>query len=299
MALVDVTDGAPPRVAAAAGELGAIAGAAPFPVAWCLRDLVSGAQVSQAGDRVVPAASTRKVGILAAALGAVERGTLALDQDVVLDGRHRDEVRGGVGAGLHEGVVLQLVDVLRLMVVVSDNLCTAHVVDLVGLDAVNATCAALGMTGTVHRHALQPELPRDHPVTATNTTTADDQVRLLVALHDRAQGRPTAGLDLDPAQARLALAMLRAQVAGDGLPGRLPPGAVVAHKPGRGRRDAGDVGLLGADTEPYGEPDWRCALAVYCDELPERAPDGRRGDAVATERIALLARAAWDTLVGT
>jgi beta-lactamase class A len=288
---VDVTTGAPPPVVAAADELGAIAASAPFPVAWCLHDLASGAHASHAGDRVVPAASTRKVAILVAALTAVEAGRLDLAQDVVLDGRHRADVRGGVGAGLHEGVVLQLLDVLRLMIVVSDNLSTAHVVDLVGLDAVNATCAGLGMVGTVHRHALQPELPRDHPVAATNTTTADDQVRLVVALHERAEGRPTGGLGLDPERAGLALALLGAQEAGDGLPARLPPGAVVAHKPGRGRRDAGDVGLVGRDG------DRRFALAVYCDEIPERAVDGRRGDAVAAEHIARLARAAWDALV--
>jgi beta-lactamase class A len=279
------------RVERAAAALGAIVDAVPFPVAWFLHDLRTRASARRDGDRVVPAASTRKVAILTSALQAVGRGELDLAQDVVLDGRHRDAVTGGVGAGLHEGVVLTLADALRLMIVVSDNLCTAHVVDLVGLDAVNATCAALGMGGTTHRHALQPALPRDHPVEATNATTADDQVRLLVALAEGASGRPPAALALDADACRWALAVLAGQEAADGLPARLPPGAVVEHKPGRGRRDAGDVGLVGVAGDRW------FALAVFCDELPEQAADGRRGDAVATEVIARLCRAAWDAFV--
>ncbi len=273
-------------------HLHALSSAQPFDVAWCVEDLVSGQVAERFGDRVVPAASTRKVAILVATLAAVRSGTLLLDQMVSVDDRYRDCVHTGTLQHLSLPLSLTLRDVLTLMTIWSDNLCTAHVVDLIGLDAVNACCAGIGLTRTVHRHGILPALPSDHPVEATNTTSAGDQARLWKTLLDGATDDAVAAtLGCDSALCAMALDILRHQQHRHGLPAMLPDSAVVACKSGHGWRDLSDGGIVEADGEA------RYLLTVYADGLPDGDIAGIPADARAAHHVAQLSRACWDALV--
>ncbi len=269
----------------------------PFHTGWALHDLRAGRETEVAGaraDRPVPAASTRKVAILVAALAAVRAGRLSLDQPVAIDERWRDEIHSGLLQHLDGPLTFSLRDVLLLMTALSDNLATAHVVDLVGLDAVGELCANAGLRDTRHRHALIPSLPPDHPVEATNATTPADQARLLRLILDGAGDSDVAArLACRPQDCALALDLLRRQQHHDWLPGHLPPGTVVAHKPGIGWRDVSDAGVVYADGEPA------FLLSVYVDELPAELPGGLPALPAGREHIARLARVCWDGLVGT
>jgi beta-lactamase class A len=266
----------------------------PFHTGWQLHDLRSGAVVGARAERPVPAASTRKVAILVAALAAVRAGRLSLTDPVSFDGHYREQIHSGLVQHLDGPLTLSLRDVLVLMIAISDNLATAHVVERVGLDAVGELCAAAGLRDTHHRHALIPTLAPDHPVDATNATTPADQARLLRLILDGAGDADAAALlACRPEDCALALDLLRRQQHHAWLPGHLPPGTVVAHKPGIGWRDVSDAGVVYADGEPA------FLLSVYVDELPAELPGGLPALPAGREHIARLTRLCWDELVAS
>src|SRR5262249_61432043 len=107
------------------------------------------------GHVVVPSASTRKIAIMMTALKAVHEGKLALDQPVTIQAKYQDN-DSGCFQHLQPGFTIQLRDALVMMIIVSDNTCTGTVVDVVGLDAINALSQAVGMRGTTHRYGIPP-----------------------------------------------------------------------------------------------------------------------------------------------
>ncbi|WP_308798451.1 serine hydrolase [Agromyces silvae] len=277
---------------ALAERLEPLSAAQPFTTVWSVRDLATGAAISRDGERVVPSGSTRKVAILAAALAEAHAGRLDLEQTVVVDERFRDEVFTGSLQRLEPGVVLRVQDLLTLMIIWSDNLSTAHIVELVSLDTVNAYCARLGLHGTAHRHALIPALPADHPVEATNATTTDDQVALLTALVRGSTSESAAAeLGLSPNLCRLALEMLDGQQHRNGLPAFLPNEVRVGHKSGRGWRDFSDVGVVYDGDRPA------FAIAVATDGLSGTDADGLPVIVSAVRYVATVSRLAWEALV--
>src|SRR5438045_7093992 len=151
-------------------RLDALCDAVPFHASWYLKDLGTGARADRLGDVPVPSASTRKISIMMAALAAVHAGKLSLDQRVTIEAKYQDN-DSGTFQHLTPGFTITLRDALVMMIIVSDNTCTGTVVDLLGLDAINALCRSVGLTGTVHRFGIPPRLPPDHPLDAVTTTT--------------------------------------------------------------------------------------------------------------------------------
>src|SRR5207247_4431480 len=107
------------------------------------------------GDTPVPSASTRKISIMMAALKAVHDGKLALDQKVTIDAKYQDN-DSGTFQHLTPGFWITFRDALVMMIIVSDNMCTGTVVDLVGPSEIQRFCESLGMSRTVQRFGLPP-----------------------------------------------------------------------------------------------------------------------------------------------
>ena len=62
-----------------------------------------------------------------------------------------------------------------MMIIVSDNTCTGTVVDMVGLEAINALSQSVGMRGTTHRYGIPPAgMAGYRPAPETNATTPAD-----------------------------------------------------------------------------------------------------------------------------
>lgn len=264
----------------------------PFRTAWSVTELTSGIRISRDGDRVVPSASTRKIAIMMAVLRAVSDGRLELDRSVVIDHRYRDQVFTGLTQHLSVGVTVTVQDALTLMITVSDNLTTAHLVDLIGLNDVNRFCAEMEMTGTVQRHALIPALPRDHPADATNATTAGDQERLIRLILDGSRDAGSAAnLRCTTELCRFAIDLLGHQKFADAVPALLPAGTTVAHKTGVGWHDVSDVGLVFRDGEPF------YSIAVFTDAVPAALHNGMPGRDAARRHIATIARHCWDAFL--
>ena len=262
----------------------------PFQTSWFLKDLGTGASADRRGDVPVPSASTRKISIMMAALGAVHAGKLALDQKVTIEAKYQDN-DSGTFQHLTPGFGITLRDTHVMMIIVSDNTCTGTVVDLVGLENIQRYCESIGMTGTTHRFGIPPRVGPDHPLEQVTTTTPNDQGLLLelilrgtgdAAIATRLQGTP----DL----CRLALDIPSWQKLKTRLPSLLPLGTKVAHKTGTGARGFMDAGIIFKNDRPL------CIVTAYTDHVPAALPDGTPGFAAAYQLIGRMARLSYDTL---
>jgi beta-lactamase class A len=271
-------------------RLNELCDASPFQTSWFLRDLTTGARAERGGDVPVPSASTRKISIMMAALGAVHAGKLALDQRVTIEARYQDN-DSGTFQHLTPGFWITFRDALVMMIIVSDNTCTGTVVDLVGLENIQRYCEAVGMTGTIHRFGIPPRLGREHTLDQVTTTTPNDQ-GLLLELILRGADDPAvaARLQSTPELCRLALDILSWQKLKTRLPSLLPFGTKVAHKTGTGARGYMDAGIIFKSDRPL------CILTAYTEHVPVELPDGTPGFAAAAQLIGRMARLCYDTL---
>ncbi len=133
-----------------------------------------------------PAASLVKLPLLVLALRAAERGELDLDERVALADEH---AAGGSGLLqlLDAGLAPSWRDMLRLMIVISDNMAANLVLAQLGLAAVNAALAGIEMPNTWLEGPLQVDAVRQTPRQRAGhmaVTTAGDVLRLLLALDD-------------------------------------------------------------------------------------------------------------------
>jgi beta-lactamase class A len=111
-------------------------------------DIDTGREVAVGADEPVVLASVFKVPVLVTFYRQAADGLLDPAEPVTLRPEDRTAGPTGVSALLDE-VRMSLRDLACLMITVSDNTAADAVLDRVGLDAVNATAAALGLPGTV------------------------------------------------------------------------------------------------------------------------------------------------------
>jgi beta-lactamase class A len=127
----------------------------------------------------MPAASTVKVLVSAAMWCAVEEG--ALDPGRRLPaGDAPAPGGGGLLESFDAGTALTLADLDILMLAVSDNAATNTLMEVVGLDRVNALAARLGLTGTAVRRPMMDVEAAERG--DDNTTCAGDMAALMAAL---------------------------------------------------------------------------------------------------------------------
>jgi beta-lactamase class A len=265
-----------------------------FATGWSVLDLRTGRRWSSNPHVPVPAASTRKIAILMACLREVHAGVLKLDERIIIEARHQQN-DSGVLRFLRPELAIRLYDALVLMIIVSDNACTAAVVEKVGLAAVNALCNELGMTGTRHVASAPANSfltsPTPDDLTAINTVTPDDMILLLSTIAAGMSDGAVAGrLGVSAQLCRLGVLILSQQQLVYGLPKLLPPGTVVAHKTGAGPSNESDVGIVFQNEIPL------FAIAVYTHHNPVVMPDGSSGRAAARDRIANISFCCWKHL---
>ena len=273
-------------------SLNELCDSAEFEASWYLKDLASGATADRRGDVPVPSASTRKISIMMAALAAVHAGKLSLDQKITIDSRFQDN-DSGTFQHLTPGFWLTLRDAMVMMIIVSDNTCTGHVADVVGLSNIQRYTEAVGLTGTVHRYGIPPKTGPDNTLDRVTITTANDQ-GLLLELILKATKDPAvaAKLECTTALCQLGLDILSWQKLKTRLPSLLPLGTKVAHKTGTGHRCYNDAGIIFKGEAPL------FILTAYTEHVPAALPDGTPGFIPAYQVIGKMSRLAWDALSG-
>ncbi len=187
-------------------ELNHLCDSQPFHTGWYLKDLHTGNEANRHGDLVGPSASTRKVSILMTALKEIHEGRLSFEQPVTPDAKYFIN-NSGCFRYFQTGFTLPLVDHLVMMIIVSDNVSTGVITELVGLDKINAFCQAIGMANTTHRDQIPSAgLTWDHAPDATNATTPNDVGHLLNMMVDGARDEAAAAkLGVTPALCQKAI----------------------------------------------------------------------------------------------
>jgi beta-lactamase class A len=215
----------------------------------------------------VRTASTIKVAVMAAVFAAVAEGRARWHEELLL--READKVGGsGVVRELSAGVRLPLRDLVRLMIVVSDNTATNLLLDRFGGDAVNREMDKLGLRQTrVLRKILgggRDVMPVPSGVTEAGRVPENQRFgagvstpREMVLLLEKIER----GLVVSAEASREMIEILKRQQYKDGI-GRKLGDLAVASKSGALDRLRSDVGIVYAPGGPL-------AIAITCDELPE------------------------------
>lgn len=130
-------------------------------------------------DTVLNAASTIKIPVMALLMKDFEEGRLDPEKRVPLSEENR--VRGsGVLKSLSHSVTLSYYDYCVLMMILSDNSATNHIIDAIGIDRFNEFCKDMGWNDTHLAGKLfgpKPLLP-DGSVD-TNRTSAKDLGKMM------------------------------------------------------------------------------------------------------------------------
>ena len=250
------------------------------------KNLNTGATFEIAGQRRVRTASTIKLAVMAAAFTEVSRGHAAwTDRSTITEA---GKISGsGVLMEFSEGVTLPLIDLLRLMIVVSDNTATNLVLDHIAPDVVNAEMQQLGLTQTrclrkvLNNHdpaavavsgmSVEGKKP-ENKAFGLGVSTPREMVTLMEKLYRGAVVSPRASAEM--------LAILKRQQHHSGI-GRTLRETTIASKSGALDHLRSDVAIVYAKGGPI-------AMAITCDDIPEvNYTDDNPGDLLIS-RLSLL-----------
>jgi beta-lactamase class A len=249
--------------AALEARLREIAAAHHGKVALYARQLNTGRTVALDADLPVQTASDIKLAILYEAMERVRAGKASWDERIVL--KPGDAVSGsGILGMLDAPLDLTLKDVLTLMVVLSDNTATNLAIDRLGLDAVNARIAWMGLKDThLYKKIGKPAegpMPPDQPKFGLGKSTAREMAEAMERI-GRCQldqpGQPAAAPSAtDIGICGVALKMLRNQFYRDTIPRYLEKldasetGSGIASKTGSLNAVRSDVAIVAGKSGP-------------------------------------------------
>jgi beta-lactamase class A len=250
--------------AAPGARLRELAGAHHGRVALYATQLNTGKTVEMDADAVVQTASVIKLTILFEAMEQVRTGKAHWDDRITL--KPGDGVSGsGLLLFMDAPMELTLKDVLTLMVIMSDNTATNLAIDKIGLDAVNARIAWMGLKDThLYKKIGKPAegpMPADQPKFGLGKTTPREMAQVMERIGrcelDR-PGEPSAGAisEKDAAICAVAMKMLRNQFYRDTIPRYLEKldateaGSGTASKTGSLNAVRADVAIVAGKTGP-------------------------------------------------
>lgn len=230
------------------------------------RNLATSAAFGWREEERVRTASTIKLPIMAAVFAHVRAGKVRWDDLTEL--REQDKISGsGILRELSPGVRLPLRDLVRLMIVISDNTATNLVLDRVSADSVNAFLDTLGLKQTRSLRKVrgdgadlkapsgwsQAGLREENRRFGLGVSTSRDMVELLALLDQ--------GKVVSPEDSREMLAILERQQYKDGI-GRKLTAYKVASKSGALDALRSDVGII---SMPHG----KVAMAITVDGMKQ------------------------------
>jgi len=183
------------------------------------------------------AASVIKLPIMVEAFRQFEAGLLHPDETVTIQASDKLPSCGAL-TYLHDGLTVTLLDLVTLMIILSDNTATNLMIDRLGQENIQATISALGLKGTqLNRKLFRPELSAKG---IQNYVTAQDMAVILSGL--------LRGEIVSPDASKEMLQILGNQR----LNGKMPfflhdKGIRCAHKTGEDDGITHDVGIILTD----------------------------------------------------
>ena len=180
--------------------------------AYALTDLAASEHLAFNQGEVMPTASLLKVPVLVALYQAIAEGRTGLQDRI----QYREDQRclgSGVLVHMTPGAEMTVRDAAALMIVISDNIATNMVIDLVGLERINKTMSDLGLEKTVLLRRLGDRgIGTDARNMAVSTPEEMSRLLELIARHEAVS--PEASEDM--------LRIMRRQDYRHELSGRLP-----------------------------------------------------------------------------
>jgi beta-lactamase class A len=246
------------------GRLADLAKAHHGKVALFATQLNTGKTVGLDPDKVVQTASVIKLTILFEAMEQVREGKAHWDDKITL--QPGDAVSGsGLLLFLDTPQTLTLKDMLTLMVIMSDNTATNLAIDKIGLDAVNARIAWMGLKDThlykkIGKPSTEP-MPADQPKYGLGKTTPREMATVMerIGLCELDLPGKTAAAPLsekDSAICGVAMKMLRNQFYRETIPRYLEKldktetGSGTASKTGSLNAVRADVAIVAGKSGP-------------------------------------------------
>jgi beta-lactamase class A len=188
-------------------------------IAVGFKDLLSSDEFYYNEIEIFPAASIIKIPIMIEFFRQVERKKIHVHQKIILKEKYK---AGGAGIlfELHNGVELTLLDLAKLMIVISDNTATNLLLDYTGFDGVNNLMKEAGMTSSCLRRKMMVPYKDDQE----NLISMRDIMLLMEKL--------VTGKLLSSEYTCLSVEILKRQQYNEKIPLYLPENLSVAHKTG-------------------------------------------------------------------
>ena len=214
----------------------------PLQIGFAYVDLESGRAFDIDGDASQNSASMIKLLILAEFLAQVDAGTHSLDETYIVRQSDLDGV-AGTGSLQHSvsaGSQITLGEAARLMISESDNVAANILIEVLGLETIDARGAKLGLSGT-HLNRKMFDIPAQMQG-IENYTTANDVAAMLSMIYHREF--------ISPEASDFALLALLAQFDVECLVAGLPMGVRCANKTGEVDTARNDGAIVYA-SHPY------------------------------------------------
>ncbi len=190
-------------------------------------------------DEPVPSASLIKIVVMGEIMREVKDGELSLSQRIKAG--KEDRVPFSIINLLDAGNSYTLADIIKLMIVQSDNSAANILIRLAGMDRVNEFAHSLGLKGTVLQRTMMDFEARR--AGRENYTTAADMGRCLAALYR--------GGAVDAVSSKWMIDVMREQLDRSMMMLYLPDETDVAHKTGELENLDHDVGLVFTPAADY------------------------------------------------
>jgi beta-lactamase class A len=142
---------------------------------------LNGEAIDIKGNNVYSSASLIKIPILLEGFRQVEAGKLQLDR--VYEVKDEEKVGGaGVIQAFHGQNSYSLLNLMTLMIIVSDNTATNRLIDIIGMDSINSCISSLDLKHTVINRKMMDFISLQQG--KDNLTTAADIVACLRKIED-------------------------------------------------------------------------------------------------------------------
>jgi beta-lactamase class A len=205
------------------------------------KDLVSGHEITIRGDTIFPIGSSIKIAILLEFFRQAKTGKFSVNDRVWVEKHHKVNGSGVLQFMGDHSMNCSLRDLAALMINVSDNAATNMLIDVVGMDNVNANLQRLGLKSTRLERKMM-----DEPAAKKgneNVSTPKEMMSLLTKLYK------CDGIEEDVSTE--ALTILKMPKLEQYLSAGVPPDVVVANKPGMIPGVFGDSGIVYLPERPY------------------------------------------------
>lgn len=190
-------------------------------VGMVIKDLKTGERLAINDQEVFPAASLIKLAIIWDLFQKVEREQLKLDAEIVLEAR--EKVGGcGILKELHAGLKVTLYDLAILMIVLSDNVATNILIDILGIKDINGSLKALQLSETKLQRKMM-----DFKAAQIGLDNYSSPREVAVILENFLISQR-----LSKSSGEQIVSILKRQQYNNKLPAKLPKEAVFAHKTG-------------------------------------------------------------------